>query len=206
MKKTIVSILLLASTMTGFANEDKVLMTINGEPIMLSEFEYIYEKNNTETALEQKTKADSLDLFVNFKLKVAEAKALGIDTTQAFKEELAGYRAKATPKYLQDQVAIDSLVELSYHRMANIRKASHIAIMCPMDADSATQAAAEQKIQELRQRVTVGLPKEVKKGRKKITVQEVEDFGTVAAAKSDDKSAVDNKGALGWIQPFRYVY
>ena len=206
MKKTFLSIVLMGASLLGFAQEDKVLMTINGEPIMASEFLYIYEKNNQETSLEKKSMEEYLDLFINFKLKVTEAIAQGVDTTQEFKDELKGYRAQATPRYLQDNDAIDSLVLLSYNRMANIRKASHIAVQCPMDADSATLAAATAKINELRQRVTVGLPKEVKKGRKKITVQEVEDFAEVAMTYSDDPAAKQNKGELGWIQPFRYVY
>lgn len=206
MKKTILSIVLASASLLGIAQEDKVLMTINGEDIMASEFLYIYEKNNQETSLEKKTMDEYLDLFVNFKLKVTEAKAQGVDTTEAFKKELAGYRAQATPKYMQDDEAIDSLVVLSYNRMARIRKASHIAVQCPMDADSATVAAAETKINELRERVTVGLPKEVKKGRKKVTVREPEEFAEVAVLYSEEPSAKQTKGALGWIQPFRYVY
>ncbi len=206
MKKTILSIVLASASLLGIAQEDKVLMTINGEDIMASEFLYIYEKNNQETSLEKKTMDEYLDLFVNFKLKVTEAMAQGVDTTEAFKKELAGYRAQATPKYLQDNDAIDSLVVLSYNRMAKIRKASHIAVQCPMDADSATVAAAEAKINELRERVTVGLPKEVKKGRKKVTVCEPEGFAEVAVLYSEEPSAKQTKGALGWIQPFRYVY
>ena len=206
MKKTFLSIILIGASLLSSAQEDKVLMTINGEPITASEFLYIYEKNNQETSLEKKSMQEYLDLFINFKLKVTEAIAQGVDTTQEFKDELKGYRAQATPKYLQDNAAIDSLVLLSYNRMANIRKASHIAVQCPMDADSATLAAATQKINELRQRVTVGLPKEVKKGRKKITVQEVEDFAEVAMTYSEDPSVKQSKGELGWIQPFRYVY
>ena len=206
MKKTILSIVLASASLLGIAQEDKVLMTINGEDIMASEFLYIYEKNNQETSLEKKTMDEYLDLFVNFKLKVTEAMAQGVDTTEAFKKELAGYRAQAIPKYLQDDEAIDSLVVLSYNRMAKIRKASHIAVQCPMDADSATVAAAEAKINELRERVTVGLPKEVKKGRKKVTVCEPEGFAEVAVLYSEEPSAKQTKGALGWIQPFRYVY
>ena len=206
MKKTILSIVLASASLLGIAQEDKVLMTINGEDIMVSEFLYIYEKNNQETSLEKKTMDEYLDLFVNFKLKVTEAMAQGVDTTEAFKKELAGYRAQATPKYMQDDEAIDSLVVLSYNRMARIRKASHIAVQCPMDADSATVAAAEAKINELRERVTVGLPKEVKKGRKKVTVREPEEFAEVAVLYSEEPSAKQTKGALGWIQPFRYVY
>ena len=206
MKKTFLSIILLGASVLGFAQADQVLMTINGEPVMASEFVYIYEKNNQETSLEKKSMEEYLDLFINFKLKVTEAMAQGVDTTEAFKKELAGYRAQATPKYLQDNAAIDSLVTLSYNRMAKIRKAAHIAVQCPQDADSATIAAAEAKINELRLRVTEGLPQQVKKGRKTITVQEPEDFAEAAALYSEEPSAKQTKGALGWIQPFRYVY
>jgi peptidyl-prolyl cis-trans isomerase SurA len=192
--------------MCSFAQEDQVLMTIAGKPIMVSEFKYIYEKNNQETSIEKKTMQEYLDLFVNFKLKVAEAEAQGVDTTEAFKKELAGYRAQATPKYLKDQAAIDSLVVLSYNRIAKPRRAAHIVVQCPQDADSATTAAALQRINEARVRVTEGLPKQVKKGRKVITVQEVEDFGDVSAEVSEEPTAKKNRGELGWIQPFRYVY
>jgi peptidyl-prolyl cis-trans isomerase SurA len=192
--------------MCSFAQEDQVLMTIAGKPIMVSEFKYIYEKNNQETSIEKKTMQEYLDLFVNFKLKVAEAEAQGVDTTEAFNKELAGYRAQATPKYLKDQAAIDSLVLLSYNRIAKPRRAAHIVVQCPQDADSATTAAALQRINEARVRVTEGLPKQVKKGRKVITVQEVEDFGDVSAEVSEEPTAKKNRGELGWIQPFRYVY
>jgi peptidyl-prolyl cis-trans isomerase SurA len=190
----------------GKATEDKVLMTINGKPIMLSEFLYIYEKNNQESSLDKKTMEEYLELFVNFKLKVTEAIAQGVDTTEAFKKELAGYRAQATPKYLQDNVAIDSLVELSYNRMAKIRKAAHIAVQCAPDADSATVAAAKARIDSIRERVTVGIPTTIKKGRKIVTVQNVEDFNEAATLYSEEPSAKQSKGELGWIQPFRFVY
>lgn len=206
MKKSILSILLLGASVFGFAQEDPVLMTINGEPVMLSEFMYIYEKNNQESSLEKKTMEEYLELFINFKLKVTEAIAQGVDTTEAFRKELNGYRAQATPKYMQDNAAIDSLVNLSYNRMAHPRRASHIAVQCPMDATPEAEAAAKAKINELRERVTVGLPKEVKKGRKKVIVQEVEDFAAVAAAYSEDPAVAQNNGALGWIPAFRYVY
>lgn len=206
MKKTFLFILLLGASLISFGQDNDVLMTINGEPITASEFLYIYEKNNQETSLEKKSMEEYLELFINFKLKVAEAKAQGVDTTEAFRKELAGYRSQATPKYLQDNDAIDSLVVLSYNRMANVRKASHIAVQCPQDADSATVAAAEAKINELRLRVTEGLPKQIKKGRKTITVQEPEDFAEAAVLYSEEPSAKQTKGALGWIQPFRYVY
>ena len=206
MKKVLLSIVLLAGSLMSFAQEDKVLLTINGEPVMLSEFLYIYEKNNQESSLEKKSMEEYLDLFINFKLKVAEAIAQGVDTTEAFKKELAGYRAQATPKYMQDNEAIDSLVQLSYNRQANVRRAAHIAIQCPANADSATMAAAEAKIQLARERVTTGVEKKVKQGRKWVTVREPEAFADVAREMTDDPAGKENGGELGWIQVFRFVY
>lgn len=206
MKKVFLSIVLLAGAMMGFAQEDKVLMTINGEPIMASEFLYIYEKNNQESSIEKKSMREYLDLFVNFKLKVTEAKAQGVDTTEAFKKELAGYRAQATPKYMQDHVAIDSLVTLSYNRMANIRRAAHIAIQCPAGSDSLVEAEALAKINLARERVTTGVEKKVKKGRKWVSVREPEEFAAVAQEMTEDQHGKENGGELGWIQVFRFVY
>lgn len=206
MKKVLLSIILLAGAMMGFAQEDKVLMTINGEPVMLSEFMYIYEKNNQETSLEKKSMEEYLDLFINFKLKVTEAIAQGVDTTEAFKKELAGYRAQATPKYMQDNEAVDSLVQMSYNRQANVRRAAHIAIQCPANADSVAEAEALAKINLARERVTTGVEKKVKKGRKWVAVREPEAFADVAREMTEDPAGKENGGELGWIQVFRYVY
>lgn len=108
MKKLLVLAAIACLNCMATMAQDKVLMTINGEPIMASEFMYIYEKNNRESTIEQKTMDEYLDLFINFKLKVKEAEAQGIDTTEAFLKELKGYRAQATPKYMRDGQAIDT--------------------------------------------------------------------------------------------------
>jgi peptidyl-prolyl cis-trans isomerase SurA len=206
MKKVFLTIILLAGAMLSHAQEDQVLMTINGEPVMASEFLYIYEKNNQENNVEKKSMQDYLELFVNFKLKVTEAIAQGVDTTEAFKKELAGYRAQATPKYMQDHAAIDSLVNLSYQRMANVRRVAHIAVQCPAGSDSITEATALAKINLARERVTTGVEKQIKKGRKWVTIQEPEAFADVAREMTEDQQGKENGGELGWIQVFRFVY
>lgn len=192
--------------MSVSAQQDKELMRIDGKPVMASEFMYIYQKNNQEASKDPKSMDEYLDLFVNFKLKVAEAEARGIDTTAAFLKEWKGYRAQAVAKYMKDDAAIDSLVVLSYKRMANPRRAAHIAVQCPLSADSATTADALARINTARERVTVGIPRKTGKGKRAKMVQEAEDFGTVAAGMSDDPQARETLGEVGWIQPFRYVY
>jgi len=193
-------------TLAVFAQKE-TLMTINGKPVSAEEFLYIYEKNNQAGAIDPKTMDEYLDMFINFKLKVAEAEAQGIDTTEAFKKELKGYRAQATPKYLQDEQAMDSLIEMSWRHMAKDRRAAHIAIQCPMSADSAQQADALAKINEAYERVVLG--KEVLKGKgkkAKLVRQPVEAFDAVARELSTDPSVQETGGELGWITPFRYVY
>ena len=202
MKKTIFAVAALIAAITINA-EDQVLMTIDGKPVMASEFMYIYEKNNREATLDPKTMDEYLDLFVNFKLKVAEAEAQGIDTTAAFKKELAGYRAQATPKYMQDNEALDSLVRLSYDHISRDRRAAHIAIQCPAGAEEAQVEEALAKINDARLRVTTG--KAIKKGRRMV-LQKPEDFSEVAREVSTDPSVQETGGELGWITPFRYVY
>ena len=187
--------------------QNETLMTINGKPVSAEEFLYIYEKNNQAGAIDPKTMDEYLDMFINFKLKVAEAESQGIDTTEAFKKELKGYRAQATPKYMQDDAAMDSLVEMSWRHMAKDRRAAHIAIQCPASADSATEAEALAKINEARERVTIG--KEVLKGKgkkAKLVREPVEAFDKVAREVSNDPNVAETGGELGWITPFRYVY
>ena len=84
---------------------DPVIMTINGNPVSKSEFEYIYNKNNSANSIDKKTLDEYVDLFINFKLKVEEAKAQGIDTTEAFVKEYSGYRAQLAKPYLVDKSA-----------------------------------------------------------------------------------------------------
>lgn len=168
----------------------QVLMTIDDEPVYVSEFLYIYEKNNQDASTEQKSLDEYLELFTNFKLKVAEAKAEHIDTTAAFAEELRGYRAQVTDRYLRDQEAIDSLAQLSYYRMNHMRRAAHIAVRCGQDATDSARVAARALIESLRRSI----------------VTEKADFYEVAMEHSQDPNKEKHGVELGWIIPFRYIY
>ena len=209
MRKGILFLVVAAMNIAAYAQ--KPLMTINGKPVSAEEFLYIYEKNNQAGAIDPKTMDEYLDMFINFKLKVTEAESQGIDTTEAFKNELKGYRAQATPKYLQDEAAMDSLIEMSWRHLAKDRRAAHIAIQCPATADSAAQAEALAKINEAFERVTIG---KMKVERKKVKGkwqdiekrQPKEAFDVVARELSTDPSVQETGGELGWITPFRYVY
>lgn len=206
MKKTILVLATAVISLAAMA-QSETLMTINGKPVSAEEFLYIYEKNNQAGAVDPKSMDEYLDMFINFKLKVAEAEAQGIDTTEAFKKELKGYRAQATPKYLQDNAAMDSLIEMSWCHMAKDRRAAHIAIQCPSSSNEEEVAAALAKINDARERVTSGKEVMQGKGKKaKLVRQPVEAFDAVAREISTDPAVKETGGELGWITPFRYVY
>ena len=70
---------LVASLMVGLSavaqTGDPVVMKINGKNITRSEFEYSFNKNNSDGVLDKKTVEEYVPLFVDFKLKVAEAES-----------------------------------------------------------------------------------------------------------------------------------
>ncbi len=167
---------------------DPVLMTINGKPVLKSEFEYIYNKNNSNNSLDKKTIDEYVDLFVNFKLKVEEAEAQGIDTTSSFVNELSGYRSQLTKPYLTDQKVDDQLLQEAYNRMKEDVDVSHILIRIPQNATPEDTLKAWNEINAIAKRV------------------QKEDFGKVAKDVSQDQSAEQNGGHIGWISAFRTVY
>ena len=88
--------------------DDRVLITIDDEEITVTEFLNVYQKNNVDTDLsDKKSMNDYLGLYINFRLKVKEARDLGLDTAKAFVDELNGYRQQLAEPYFNDQELSD---------------------------------------------------------------------------------------------------
>jgi peptidyl-prolyl cis-trans isomerase SurA len=176
---------------TTAATKQPVVETLGSTQVPTSEFSYVYRKNNS-SAPEFGTKAsvaEYLDLYTNFKLKVLEAEQRGLDTTQAFKRELDGYKQQLAQPYLTEKSVTDKLVREAYDRMSKEVNASHILLRVQPDADPKDTLAVYQRIMALRQRVTGG-----------------EDFNKVARENSEDPSARDNGGQLGYFTAMQMVY
>ena len=190
MKKSMLSIILALIIVAGVSAQDKpVLMTIAGEEIGLAEFERIYRKNNNESSLNKQSPEEYLELFINFKLKVMEAQALGMDTTAKFTDELEGYRKQLAKPYMVDEETRESLMQEAYERMKEDVNASHILIKMPANPTPEDTLKAYEKIMEIRQRIVGG-----------------KSFETVARATSDDASVVRNGGNLGYFSAFSMIY
>lgn len=148
MKKIFASIFTVVFAVTAlFAQQtDPTLMKINGKNIPLSEFEYIYNKNNSNNVVDKKSLDEYVDLFVNFKLKVEEAIAQGLDTTQAFKSEFEMYRNQLAEQYMTDEKALDRLVEEAYNRKKEEVEVRHLLVRIPETGSAADTLSAYNKI------------------------------------------------------------
>jgi len=208
----LISILFLFTTnLFAQKSNDPVLMTINGTPVFESEFIYLYNKNNTQNALDKRTLQDYVVLFENFKLKVFEAEAEGMDTTKAFIDEFMGYRRQLTSPYLTDTVMKNKLEKQAYDRLKKDIDVSHILIRLAPNASAADTLEAYKKIMAIRDRVTKNrIELLVKKGYlAKKTVSKVlppENFEVVAKEASQDPSVSQNDGHLGYITGFMTIY
>ena len=101
--KSLLVALLVAATTASAQTADPTIMTINGKAVPRSEFEYSYNKNNSETVVDKKSVDEYIDLFVNYKLKVMAAEEAGIDTTKAFRDEFRMYRdQQIRPSFIND--------------------------------------------------------------------------------------------------------
>jgi peptidyl-prolyl cis-trans isomerase SurA len=183
----VVYILLFLSSIA--VAQDEVLLTIGKTPVMRSEFEYIFHKNNNVEGYEHKSVQDYLDLFINFKLKVLEARSLGYDTMRSFVNEFAGYKEQLARPYLQDKQVTNKLLEVAYYRTVNEVNASHIMVRLPANPSPADTLEAYYKIMSIRSQILAG-----------------ESFTDVAKKESDDLSTRSTGGALGWFSAFNMVY
>lgn len=104
MRRFLLSCLLLAGFVSVGAQDDPVIMNVAGNDIHRSEFEYFFYKNNKDGVTDLKTLLEYSDLYVNFKLKVEDAKSMGIDTLSTFKREYREYRNKDAEPLLIDSV------------------------------------------------------------------------------------------------------
>ncbi len=187
----ITGLMLAGAAMAQDGSADPVVMTVDGRPVGRSEFEAIYKKNNKDAPVTQQALDEYLDLFINYKLKVREAEVLGMDTVAKFRAELDGYRKQLARPYLIDRELNDQLIREAYDRSQSEMRASHILVQVGEEASPEDTAAAWKRIMALRDRVAKG-----------------EDFATVARSKggSDDPSAQNNGGDLGWFSALQMVY
>ena len=184
----IAALLLAAGAAT--AQDDPTVMTINGQPVSRSEFEYSYNKNNAEGVIDKKTVEEYVDLFINYKLKVAAAIDAKLDTLTSFKKEFAQYR----DQQVRPSFVTDADVEAEAHRIYDNTKLAigprglvrpaHIFLYLGQKATPEEQQKAKERIDSVYNALKGGA-----------------DFAEMAKRVSQDPGSAANGGLLPWIGP-----
>ena len=178
--------LLLFITLNLNSFSQAVLLEIENDKITLDEFSHIFNKNNDNEKIDKEYLDEYIELFINFKLKVKEAKNLGFDTVATFIDELNGYRKQLAKPYLRDDNFNDELFDEALDRIQFDINANHILI----NINDENNDEALNKINDIRREIING----------NIS------FEDAAVKYSDDKSAKENKGNLGYFTAFMMVY
>ncbi len=163
---------------------DPVLMTVGGKPVTLSEFEYLYHKNNSQQSTPQDIE-EYLKLFIPYRQKVAAAEAMGIDQTEAFQNEFNTYRRDLAAPYMIDQAVEDSIYAAQYQKMQEDVDVSHIMLFfqSPGRTNEQKQALMDSLL---------------------TCINNGESFETLANKFSEDRSTNNKGGHMGYISANRY--
>jgi len=168
-----------------FSQKDEVLFTVNKAPVTVSEFKYIYEKSNNKNAdYSEKSLKESLDLYTRFKLKVAKARDLRLDTLTSLKTELNSYKKQLAESYLTDKEITEKLAAQLYDRSKTDIRIAHIFIAAGPDKLPEDTLKAYAKVMEIAAKLKAG-------GK----------FEDLVKQYSEDESSKVNNGDVGFLAP-----
>lgn len=183
--KILISLCAFAACGIAWAAKDPVIMTVNGVDVPRSEFEYLYHKNSQQQ-LEPQTLDEYVETFKIYKLKVADAKAEGLDTAANFLREMEQYRRDLATPYLVDSTYLNSLVDAAYAHAAEDVETSHIMLMKQRGSNLTKMKALADSLHTL-----------LKNGA---------DFADLSARFNQDTRAKANGGELGYIAANKLPY
>lgn len=185
MKSILLSVLTSCFILSVLAKDD-TLFTIGDEAVKLSEFEYIYNKNNFSGANKYSKKSieDYLELYINFRLKVKEANDLGYANNPKFKEEFATYENQLMNSYIDKEV-LDKVLLQEYERSKTDVEVSHIFFAVN---NIVSDEQAKKKAIDLYKKII----------ENKISFE-------AATAQSEDSKTNTKNGYLGWYNSNQIV-
>ena len=186
--KILFAALTVCGTMSA-QTDDPIVMVVNGDPVTRSEFEYSFNKNNSEGVIDKKSVEEYVDLFINYKLKVAAALDAKYDTLTSFKTEFAQYR----DQQVRPAFVTDADMEAEAHKIYNqtveqigpdgLIRVAHILIRAQQQAPQSEWDAAKVRIDSIYQALKNGA-----------------DFEELAKRVSQDPGSARQGGLLPFVQ------
>ena len=185
---------LLACASVSAQTADPVIMIVNGEPVLRSEFEYSFNKNNSEGVIDKKSVDEYVDLFINYKLKVCAAIDAKYDTLQSFKDEFAQYRDQQVRPAMVTDADLEKEARKIYDQTVEqigpdgLIQCAHILLRANQQAPQAEWDAAKVRIDSVY--------KALKEGA---------DFAELAKKVSQDPGSARQGGLLPFVQHGQFV-
>lgn len=130
--KCFVTLLLVLSCSIAYGQSDPILMKINGNKITKSDFEYAYKKANNE-ASEDQSVDQFLESFINYKLKVEEAKSLELNKDEIFLKEYSRYLEQLQSPYITDSISPEIVARKIYDRLGQNVQMSQLFVAFPTE-------------------------------------------------------------------------
>jgi peptidyl-prolyl cis-trans isomerase SurA len=187
---------LQGSTEPQSTPQQEALLTIGGKSVDKDELIYLISKGQgpsetVSSGISREEFNENLDLFINYKLKVREAEAQGLDQSEEFLREFESFKENLRAPFLIKNSLEEGELRKAYSRMQEVIRASHILIQFPPNTSK------EDSLIVLKMALKV-----------KTEVESGGNFNQLALEYSDDPSAKQNKGDLGYftalqmVQPF----
>ena len=169
-----------------------VVATFAGETLTLDEFEERYARTvggRAEAASDSlEAYEDFLTRYVDFRLKVQQARDLGLATDPDLRREIAQYREQLAQPYFLERAVLDDIVRDLYEKQQEEVRASHILVRVAENAAPEDTLRAYERLSAIRDSVLAG-----------------SDFAELARRHSEDPSVAQNRGDLGYFSGGRMI-
>jgi peptidyl-prolyl cis-trans isomerase SurA len=148
--------LILALAAMNSAANAQTFITYGNNSISKQEFLKAYNKNKTQVDDKEKALREYVELYTNFKLKVKAAAELGMDTLPQIQFDISNFREQIMQNYLNDEEAIDRLLQESFGRVKKDLRILHFSVPVAADAAVADTQKAFSAAQALYQQLKTG--------------------------------------------------
>ena len=174
----------------GQTSPSDTLFTINDNAFTAESFLSLYQNNKLLDDNDQVPPVkEALDLYIDFHLKLSEAKGLQLDTLAEVRKEMDIYRDLAFNSYMYPTTITEEKILEAFDRIQYYLKARHILVKIKRRGTPKDTLEAYNRANSIY--------KELKSGKR---------FTKLAKSHSDDLTVKNNDGVIGYFTAFDMDY
>lgn len=195
-----IALFFMLFVVVGFAQTSKedVLFSVEDDPVTVSEFLRVYNKNLSLVQDESQKELETyLDLYINYKLKIKEARQLGMHHAKSYQRELNNYKQQLVKNYIADTTVTNALLKEAYARMGYDVNVAHILFR--VDASVTDTVALYNSVLNLKKRIN-------NEGFEPVFKDLTTHYATTKGRALDYKGYEVYAEQLGYFSAFKMVY